>query len=360
MSKVVLSGYFGYENAGDEALLKAMIAALRRHHPQLEIIVLSGQPSVTARDHQVQAVYRYNPVAVIGALLQADLVISGGGSLLQDVTGPLTVPYYLLVVATAWLLGRKTMFYAQGIGPVNGRFAQWLIRQVANRVDLITLRDRASERRLKEMGVVRPPIYVTADPVFALPPWDGHNLWVPKESREIIFCLRRWTCNDAMEEACLTLARHLLDRGWRITFLPMHAHQDVPLAQEMGQRLNHRHVRVVAHDLNFEKALQVIAEASLLVGVRLHALLFATLIGVPVLGIAYDPKVSGFLADLDRPAFGVTHPLTGEALIAEVERIEEDFDEERRRAVEGARRLKTKAEENAIRAIALMERGTVP
>ncbi|MCW2277459.1 polysaccharide pyruvyl transferase CsaB [Heliophilum fasciatum] len=355
MSTVVLSGYFGYENAGDEALLKAMIAALRRRRPNLEIIVLSGQPEATAKAYQVKAVYRYNPIAVLTSLLRADLVISGGGSLLQDVTGPLTVPYYLLVVAMAALLGRKAMFYAQGIGPVNGRLAQWMIRHVANRIDLITLRDAASRERLQEMGVTRPPVHITADPVFALPPWDGIEAGEPASPPEAIFCLRRWSAHDAMEKACMELARYLLERGWQVTFLPMHAQQDVPISQEMGRRLDHPRVRVLDHDLNFEHALQLIARSSLMVGVRLHALLFATLVSVPVLGIAYDPKVSGFLAELERPAFGDTHPLTGEGLIAEVRRIEQNMAEERRLAMNGARRLKAKAEQNAILAIDLME-----
>ncbi|WP_170270160.1 polysaccharide pyruvyl transferase CsaB [Heliorestis acidaminivorans] len=374
MATVVLSGYYGYDNAGDEALLKAMITALRRLRPNLKIIVLSGQPAVTRRDHGVEAVHRYNPLAVLKVLLEADLVISGGGSLLQDVTGPMTIPYYLLVVYLAHLLGRKVMFYAQGIGPVNGQLGQNLIRHVANHVDLITLRDKASAQRLREMGVHKPPIHVTVDPVFALVELDkqepqGLNNCCPKHhdnligqnkenatsTLEAVFCLRRWD-GMGIEKASFELAQHLLKQGWTITFLPMHAGEDVELGQEMERKLNHPRAKALSRDLHFEQAMTIIGRSSLLVGVRLHALIFATLRGVPVIGISYDPKVTEFLEDSGRPAFGATAPLTGLDLIEETNRILKEYEKETHHFRTWAQKMKSKAEQTATLAISLMEK----
>ncbi|MZP29534.1 polysaccharide pyruvyl transferase CsaB [Heliobacterium undosum] len=354
MATIVLSGYYGYENAGDEALLKAMIIVMRKLQPNVRIIVLSGNPSLTRKDHGVHAVHRYNPFAVFSVVWKADLFISGGGSLLQDVTGRLTIPYYLLVVALALFLRKKVMFYAQGIGPVQRNFGKWLIRLISNRVDLITLRDAASARRLKAMGVTDPQICVTGDPVFALvPEQSGHRPQplVP----EAVFCLRPWRKMKGMEEACLALARHLIDRGWRVTFLPLHAGEDREFAITMAEQLGRSEAQVVSRGLHFENALEIVSEASLLVGVRLHALMFATLLGVPVIGISYDPKVTGFLEDTGRPVFGVTHPLSGNTLIEEVDRIIKNYDDECHKASFWAARLKERAEETARMAMELLE-----
>ena len=49
MSNIVISGYYGFGNAGDEAMLAAMIEALSDLDPHLNIIVLSGNPEDTRR-----------------------------------------------------------------------------------------------------------------------------------------------------------------------------------------------------------------------------------------------------------------------------------------------------------------------
>ena len=167
--RVVLSGYYGFDNAGDEALVTAISNSLRAADATVEITVLSGNPK--------EPRWHMEFVQLVGLILvltkelsRADLLISGGGSLLQDVTGPLSVPYYLGIVVLAKLLKTPVVFYAQGVGPVRRRLSRWLIRLIANRVDLITLRDVESAALLKLIGVYRPPIYVTADPVFSLRP----------------------------------------------------------------------------------------------------------------------------------------------------------------------------------------------
>ncbi len=168
MSRVVLSGYYGFGNAGDEAVLAAMIKALRRVEPQLSLTVLSARPEETARQYGVSAVSRTSVGAIWRAIAAADLLISGGGGLLQDVTGGGSIPYYLGVVWIAQLLKKPVFFYAQGVGPVRKLAGRLLVRRIVNRVEAITVRDGESAAELRRLGVTRPPIAVTADPVFGL------------------------------------------------------------------------------------------------------------------------------------------------------------------------------------------------
>ena len=86
MSKILISGYYGFANAGDEAMLTAIIESLRQVEKNVELTVLSGNPEDTAAKHQVCSVYRFNPLGIIRAMKDSELIISGGGSLLQDVT----------------------------------------------------------------------------------------------------------------------------------------------------------------------------------------------------------------------------------------------------------------------------------
>ncbi|MBM7866584.1 polysaccharide pyruvyl transferase CsaB [Heliobacterium gestii] len=355
MATIVLSGYFGYDNAGDEALLKAMIETLQRLRPDVHIVVLSGKPAFTRRLHQVEAVHRYNPFSVITALLRADLVISGGGSLLQDVTGVLTIPYYLLVIALARLFRRKVMFYAQGIGPVRRAFGQRLIRMVANKAHLITLRDFASQERLRQWGVNAPPIVVTADPVFSLYNRQGSRRAAETGRKQAVFCLRRWPDFAELESSVLAVAEYLLTRGWRVSFLPMHRTEDTPYSIELASRLQHPSVQVIQHHADFQESIDIIGASDLVIGVRLHALIFATMQGVPVVGIAYDPKVRDMMNEMKRPAFGDGTPLNPDTLMVEVERILDDYDGERKRARLWAEQMSERSEKTARMALQLLE-----
>ena len=153
MSKIVISGYYGFNNAGDEALLTAILASLRAIEPKADITVISGNPGNTIVKHQVKSLYRFAAVRLLQAIGEADLVISGGGSLLQDVTSKRSLIYYLSIIVAAKWKGRKVMLFAQGIGPIRNRFMRLLTRLVVNKADAITVRDRDSAEELARMGV---------------------------------------------------------------------------------------------------------------------------------------------------------------------------------------------------------------
>lgn len=117
-SKLVISGYYGFGNAGDEAMLAAILEAILDVIPNAEITVISGNPKDTMDKHGVKAISRLSPLPIIKALKGCDLLISGGGSLLQDVTSDRSLYYYLSIIRMAKWFNRPVMLYAQGIGPL--------------------------------------------------------------------------------------------------------------------------------------------------------------------------------------------------------------------------------------------------
>ncbi|MCL4515458.1 MAG: polysaccharide pyruvyl transferase CsaB, partial [Firmicutes bacterium] len=276
--------------------LAAIIQALRRVEPELAITVLSARPEETAREYNVAAVSRTGVREIRRAIAAADLLISGGGSLLQDVTGNRTIPYYLGVVWLAQLLGKPVFFYAQGVGPVRKWPGKLLVRKIVNRVDAITVRDKESAAELRRLGVTQPPVTVTADPVFGLE-IPGREVSGP--AGPVIGVAAR-ECPDAGDfEYKTVIARacaQLVERhGARILLLPFHQPADLPVAREL-QALIGPGARVAGEGLPPLELAGVVAGLDFLLGMRLHALIFATLGGVPFAGIAYDPKVTALLA----------------------------------------------------------------
>ncbi|HCP15174.1 MAG TPA: polysaccharide pyruvyl transferase CsaB, partial [Peptococcaceae bacterium] len=165
--RIVLSGYFGFCNCGDEGVLMAMLQTLQTLYPNLDITVLSGDPDQTKANFGVHAVSRWNLAAAAWKLLGADLFISGGGSLLQDVTSAKSPLYYLGMINLARRLSKKTMIYAQGIGPLNFAKNRKYTVRILEGCDVITLRDQESADELAAMGLKK-SVAVTADPVLAL------------------------------------------------------------------------------------------------------------------------------------------------------------------------------------------------
>lgn len=141
MSRIVISGYYGFANAGDEAMLAAIIKALRSTEDALELTVISGNPQVTAAQYGVTSIHRFNPLEIISSLRGCDLLLSGGGSLLQDVTSKRSLLYYLSILGLGLLLGKKVMLFAQGIGPIHSGLLRKLTKVVCSHVNLITVRD---------------------------------------------------------------------------------------------------------------------------------------------------------------------------------------------------------------------------
>lgn len=313
--RVLVSGYYGFHNAGDEAVLYALVGALRRAVPGVEITVLSADPEHTARTYGVKAVPRAGGAAA-AAMRRTDLFISGGGGLLQDATSLKSLAYYLGLVALARALGKKVFFYAQGIGPLRTAAGRAMVRLVADRATLITVRDQESRDELCTIGIRRPPVIVTADPVLGLAP---ERDWMAA-GREILrdlglgeepvagVSVRPWPGQDGYLEALAGLCERLAAGGWRVVLLPFHHPADLELSRRVAA-LSREPVAVAERPLEFRELLGVTAHLGFAAGMRLHFLVFAAICGLAPVGLVYDPKVGRLLDRLGLPPEGrVTRP----------------------------------------------------
>ncbi|TYP57815.1 polysaccharide pyruvyl transferase CsaB [Thermosediminibacter litoriperuensis] len=312
MNKILVSGYYGFGNAGDEAILMAIVESLKKLDNNISIKALSANPKETKRMHGIDAVHRTNPFLVIKAIAEADLVLSGGGGLLQDVTSSRSIPYYLLIVYLAKKMGKRVMFYANGVGPVNRKLNKRLIAAVGNTVDLITVRDDNSRDQLMSLGVKNPPIYVTADPAFALKPvddetgfgilrWKGINF--DEGSLKIGVSVRPWNLGKNRQVIAETCDYLIKNHDATIVFLPMQFPQDYSESLEIMGLMKGK-ARVIDEPLGPRELLWISGQMDLLCGMRLHALIFGAIMGVPLLGLAYDPKVENFLKRVEQPSAG--------------------------------------------------------
>ncbi len=341
--RVVISGYYGFDNLGDEAVLAAMLDALRVRIPGAEFTVLSGNPPKTSQVHRVHSVARTS-LRAIRALGEAGLFLSGGGSLIQDVTSARSAVYYLGILGLATARAQRTMVYAQGVGPLRRGWVRRLTGGVFERADLLTVRDADSQSLLTELGV-RKPIHVVADPAFALNP-------SPQERAEEILqdiprprlgvALRAWG-DMAYLDVLLPELRTFCDRTrTTVVVLAFHPARDLPVCRRAASVLRGH----VITDLPPHEMMAVIGALDLLVGMRLHALISALAMGVPLVGLSYDPKVDALFRRLEESQQLSLSNLLPETVQATLARAWNSREETRNKLLRQAAALR----ENALRA----------
>lgn len=307
----MISGYYGFNNLGDEAILSALVQQFRAKQPNVALTALSGDPEGTKARLGIDAVHRMDLGAICRAFRRADLFVSGGGSLLQDVTGPGSVPYYLGLVWLARQLGTRTMFLGQGVGPLHNAHSRFLVGRVARKADALTVRDQASRELLVRCGVPAERVQLTADPVLAMAPVgrDASDPLLRRLGLEpgkpiMAISVRPWASwyERQLKAFSSVLAQRAAEWDAQILLLPFHRPDDELLIDELHHCLVTRpqdhapRVVTLNEALQPEEMMGLLSRVDLLVGMRLHALIMGAACAVPAVALVYDPKVSAFAA----------------------------------------------------------------
>ncbi len=298
----VLSGYYGFNNSGDDALLLSLITDLKRNMPSARIAVLSSNPLQTMKVFGVDAFGRISPFSLTKLFGSSTALLSGGGSLIQDETSSKSLWYYLFIIAFAKHRGMKVMQIASGIGPVNKNSNRRLTAKVLNScVDRITLREQKSLGVLRDIGVTI-EAEVTADPAISLVGEDEQHTKMIFAKNDIPFgdyicvALRKWknAAPDFEENMARVLDYASEKYGKQIVFLPMQYPSDVKISQSITDKMNTK-AYVVSTPLSIRESVGVISFSDLVVAMRLHSLVYAVSNGVGAIAIRYDPKIDGFM-----------------------------------------------------------------
>lgn len=301
--RFLLSGYYGFGNLGDEALLEVIVQQLRARFPSCEIDVLSAQPAVTARELKVDATPRMDMRRVRDSIERADVLISGGGGLLQSATSLRSVMYYAGIIRSAVRADRKAMIFAQSIGPLDF-FGKRIVREWCKGVDRATVRDARSYQLLSSLLPLTPSEQ-TADPVFLYDAPDeeidlsAEGLGPDSEPFVVVSVRKAKGMKEGLDVVARAVDRLHEVHNARVAFLPIGGDEDAEVSLLVARKCNTAPVLLPATTL--ARAANIIRRAKAVVGMRLHALILAARYGVPFLAIPYDPKVFALVEDLAYP-----------------------------------------------------------
>ena len=363
MSDIVISGYHGFANSGDEALLFAILSTLRKKKPDISVTVLSKIPEETARVYGVKSVNRYNFFEIRKEMKKAKMLLFGGGSLLQDVTSSKSIKYYLAIIRLAQKCGLKTMLYANGIGPIVKKYDRYLASKTLNKVDIITLRDDKSDEELKSLGDTKPMIEITADPAFTLDTdlslsgeYYKKMAGIPSGVKLCVVSVREWKNSvKNFEEIVAKLCDFLVEKhGIYPLFVPMQYPHDTIISERIMDNMKNRSY-IINRELSVPEMFSVLSEAELIIGMRLHSLIYATTLEIPAMAFVYDPKVSAFMESIGQTDCVNVETLSETDALDVLDSLVKGREERRGKLHETNAVLRKKAEENADFAINLIK-----
>ena len=361
MSDVIISGYYGLGNSGDEALLKSIVDDLKRVNPDITITALSGNAQLTKKNYGIKTIGRFNIFSIIKEFYSAKLLISGGGTLIQDATSTKSLLYYLAVISLAKKMGLKVMSYANGMGPLKEKNLK-KVEKVMNKVDLITLRENVSMEEIKRCNITKPEILVTADPAFNLVAASKERAdeilskySAERDDRLIAVSVRKSKNNpEDFEEKMAKALDAVAENGYIPILIPMQKSVDLSISLDIAAKMKEQS-RVIDRDLTVAEMLAVIGRCDIACGMRLHMLIFASVMNVPMVGIAYDPKIKGFMEYMKQERYIELENFDDEEFGKMLNDAIVNMDELKSQLEKDSEPLREKAKQNALLALKLLE-----
>lgn len=299
---VLICGAYGMGNSGDDAILEGILAQLRSIDASVEVTVLSRSPRETRARFGVESFHMFNILRFCRRVKHTKLFISGGGSLIQNITSRRSLWYYLYTIRTAKRLGANVMMYGCGIGPIVSKRDEGRITRTLNEcVDVITLREERSLRELERLEVSRPRMAVSADPAWGVPPASAKEVdafleenGLDPQGRHICFCLREWKKVPSQAQLLASAADYAA-RELDLTpvFVLINPKQDGEITENVRSLMKEKSA-LIGRKGSTAAIIGVISRMNTVVSMRLHGLIFAASGDVPLVGICFDPKVEAF------------------------------------------------------------------
>jgi polysaccharide pyruvyl transferase CsaB len=393
-TRVVLLGWYGSNNTGDEALAQVITDQLRSRG-FTDLIALSTNPERTSSRLGIESRPRmlFHP-STLAALRGASALVLGGGGLLQDGTSVYNLPVYAAYTVVARLFGVKVIGWGLGAEPLHTLLGRLLVRLIIHSSAYFSVRDEISLRLLERAGVDQGRITVTADPAVLLDERPPQGEPPASERPVVMLCLRHlpvirpglnlayllpvsvrlrlgleWKQEPGRVEGLVEAAARAIkvaveEFGADVVLLPLWTNRDeevLELAAREAERLGvpaERILRAQPQPGPAELA-GYVARADALVSMRLHALVFGMTRGVPSIALSYARKVRGLMREMESERWTVEverrTPAPGE-IGEKLRLLWTARDSERPRLIEQAERVRAVAVRDADAIAAVLRR----
>ena len=288
--KYLVSGYIGFDNFGDEAIAHVLAQKLKNEGAE-SVTFISSNPQKTAEIHGVKSCGMFD---FVKPMLEADVLISGGGSLLQDSTSLKSLIYYLGVINTAVLTGKKVIIYSQGIGPINSKIGIFLTKCSLRFAHQITVRDKGSQELLSSWGIHSE---LVKDPVF--------DLNTVQYAKQDAVCVQLREFKNLSESFLELLADKITEKfsEKEVRVISLQDSIDLNICNKFCEMLikrGHKNVKIL-FNLSLSEAIKELSSVQYLIAMRFHANVIGIKSDIKTIAIGYDPKVEKLADEYNLP-----------------------------------------------------------
>lgn len=307
--KILLVGYYGAQNAGDEWLLEKTKQLLTKRWPNNEYVILHTKNLVQNGCRYVKK-FSWN---LIKSIYEVDAVVFGGGSVLQDVTSKKSLYFYLLIIWLAKLSGKKVWLIGQGLGPFTAWGSWWLVKQTLFLVNGIAVRDQESSDLLKKMRIKPSKQVLAADLAF----WQaGFSKEVPRKGDKLMVSLRNY---PIFLDNWLKLAEFFKKNTDEKLFFDVQRGEDQKKMFELSKRMDIYDMQAV-----LEQSVEM-PGVGMMLGMRYHALVWAILRQIPFLALVYDDKVLALAKEFGQEFVDLRKTVQTKELFEKYEKIKNNY-----------------------------------
>ena len=290
MAKIAISGYYGFKNFGDEAILSVLVNHLKSLQ-NTDITVFSSDVEYTEKTYGVKAVKRFCLKDVLKTIKDCDVLVSGGGSLLQDVTSLKSLIYYAFIIAMGLFFNKKVVIFAQGIGPLNSNVAQNIVKNLLKYCSYVTVRDENSLKLLEKLGIKSE---LVCDPIYSLDiKSEPQNGVVGVQLRDF-----KTMNQELLQKLALLIVTKFADK--KIEIFSLQKTQDLDLCKRFEAIVKLFNPDICTEIVE-DDIINRLSRLEYLIGMRFHAVLVALKCGVKTCAINYDVKVEKIATDAKIP-----------------------------------------------------------
>lgn len=313
MVKIAISGYYGFKNFGDEAILSVLVNHLKSIENS-EITVFSSDVDFTSKTYDVSAVKRFDLNAVFKTIKECDVLVSGGGSLLQDVTSLKSLIYYSFIIALGLFFNKKVLIFAQGIGPLNSNLSKNIVKNLLKYCNYVTVRDANSQNLLKNLGV---NAELVCDPIYSL------SIDTVQQEDIVGIQLRDFkTMNtQLLQKLAMLVSTKFSDK--KIEIFSLQKTQDLELSMRF-EKLLKSFKPDIKTEIVQDNIIERISKLEYLIGMRFHAVLVALKSGVKTCAINYDVKVEKLAKDAGIPLISMDAHENFEEIYQQMQNLNKD------------------------------------
>lgn len=372
MKKIAIHGFYGQGNLGDEAILKALLQEFSKF-PKIKIVVFSSSPEEVSKIHGVRSFPERGKRSFLRRIWEiktSGLFVLGGGGLLKDYgSDSSSLKEWLRLLQFAKRLNVKTAICAVGVENIRYDESRKLIRDVLDKVDLITVRDRSSKDILRDIGVTN-EIKVVSDPAVLLTNINADRIKDNLISSRVIICIRHWfskgfyiekpEVNENFIQSLSAAADFFIEHyNTKIDFIPLRItsyDDDRIIAKQVVSYMKHKdktHIYSCAPEVN--EFIEMTKQSSLVIGMRLHSLILATLVGVPVIGLEYMPKVKAYMESIKQSKYSLElETITSKKLINLFENIYKNYAADSQKILSEVSKLQMAAKRSIVEMVELL------